>query len=319
MSPRLMALVALLVASTLCATEPTTPAAPYVLILGTAQDGGLPQIGCSGDHCQRAQSEAAFRRLVTCLAVVDPQSGKRWLFEATPDLPDQVARLAQHPTTRHMPKGKRGPLFDGIFLTHAHMGHYSGLVHLGREAYGHPEIPVFGSQRMADFLTNHGPWSLLVKAKHIKPVVLVPNEGQSLMPSIKVTPLLVPHRDEFTDTFGYVIQGPSRKILFIPDIDKWSKWDRSMIELLGEVDVALLDGTFFADGEIPGRAMAEIPHPFIKESMALFQNLPLQERQKVVFIHFNHTNPVVDRESSATKEVRALGMSIADEMQKLEL
>ena len=84
---------------------------------------------------------------------------------------------------------------------------------------------------------------------------------------LQVTPLLVPHRDEYTETVGFWIQGPNRSALFIPDIDKWERWDSlgtAIEDWIAKVDVAYLDGTFLEEGEIPGRAIEEIPHPFIR-------------------------------------------------------
>lgn len=58
------------------------------------------------------------------------------------------------------------------------------------------------------------------------------------------------------------------------------------------MDYAFIDGAFFADGEIP-RPMAEVPHPFVSESIELLNHLPVAERNKVYFIHLNHSNPAV--------------------------
>ena len=123
----------------------------------------------------------------------------------------------------------------------------------------------------------------------------------------------MPHRAEYTDTFGFLIEGPRRALLYIPDIDKWERWDRSIEEILRRVDVALLDGTFDADGEIPGRSMADIPHPFLEESLARFAALPESERAKIVFTHLNHSNPAADPESESAARVQAAGMRIARE------
>ncbi len=283
---------------------------PYVVVLGTAQDGGLPQIGCSQPCCARARRSSAARRLVSSLLICDPRSGQRWLVDATPDLPAQVEAARDHPPTRSL-DGPRPPLFEGVFLTHAHVGHYAGLLHLGREAYGARGLPVHATSRMRAFLTDNGPWSLLVSGGFIRLEMMEPDTAVRLAPDLSITPFTVPHRDEFSDTVGFLIEGPSRRVAFIPDIDKWEKWDRRIEDLIGSVDVALLDGTFFADGEIPGRAMSEIPHPFIVESLDRFASLPAEERAKVVFTHLNHTNPAARATSPAARRVRAAGMTLA--------
>lgn len=294
------------------------PGSPFVVVLGTAQDGGLPQAGCDGACCRRARARPDARRRVASLLVVDPgDQGGRLLIDATPDFREQVA-LANEVAPPQSPDAGRPPLFHGIFLTHAHVGHYAGLLHLGREAYGANKQRVYCTERMAEFLSTNGPWERLVSEGHVELQRLVPNEiawGRT----IQVLPFLVPHRDEYSDTIGLVLKGPNRSLLYIPDIDKWERWDQSIEEAISRVDVALLDGTFFADGEIPGRSMKDIPHPFIEESLARFASLPASERAKIKFTHLNHTNPAAMPRSNAARRVRAAGMSIASEGEVIPL
>ena len=298
----------MLFASCASTAHDESTSAPYVLVLGTAQDGGLPQIACEGPQCADARRNPERRRLVTSLLVVDPASGRRWLIDATPDLPEQVELARGHGA----PRGPgRPPLFDGVFITHGHTGHYGGLLHLGREAYGGATLDVFGPLRFTEFLRANGPWELSTRLGHLNPRTLAPDEPFELAPGLTITGHLVPHRDEYSETYAYVVRGPGGALLYLPDIDKWERWERSIEDLITEVDVALLDGSFYADGEIPGRAMADIPHPFLVESLARFASLPDGERAKVRFTHLNHTNPASDPRSAAAREVRAAGMAIA--------
>jgi len=143
-----------------------------------------------------------------------------------------------------------------------------------------------------DFLSNNGPGDLLVRLKNIELRLLSNQASVKLNDKISITPLLVPHRAEYTETVGYRVDGPTRSVLFIPDIDKWEDWDQwgtHIEDLIRDVDIAYLDGTFYADGEIPGRSMYDIPHPFIEESMKRFRLLPLAEKKKIGFIHFHST------------------------------
>ncbi len=273
----------------------------HVLVLGTAQDGGLPQVGCQEQRCVNARKYPAQQRLAASLAIIS--QGQRWLIDASPDLRQQVELLGP-PLQKDLQAGRRPRLFDGIFLTHAHMGHYTGLLHLGPEAYNHQTIPLFGSARMIDFLLKNGPWDLLFQNRNLEARRLEPDQAVQLNHEITITPFLVPHREEYSDTFGYLIKGPERSMLYIPDIDKWSRWLTAVEDKIAEVDYALLDGTFFADGEIPGRPMAQIPHPFMQESIHRFKNLPKKERLKIHFTHLNHSNPAADTDGPAQQELR---------------
>jgi len=310
-----------LLAACAATTVDSDDPAPYVLVLGTAQDGGLPQIGCEQELCRAAREESGRRRLVTSLLLVDPRSGERWLFDATPDLPEQVERMRGHPVTRPVPDpaGPRPPLFEGVFLTHAHMGHYAGLHFLGPEAYGARELPVYGSPRMLAYLRTNGPWDLLVSAGTLRPVELPPGGTVQLADDLAVHAIAVPHREEFSDTLAFVIEGPSRSLLYLPDIDKWERWNTPIEDVIAGVDFALLDASFFAPGEIPGRNLADIPHPFVVESLARFAPLPEGERAKIRFTHLNHTNPAVDPDGAAAARIHAAGMRVAADNERLSL
>ncbi len=294
------------------------PDGPYVLVLGTAQDGGLPHIGCRCDRCERARRSHSAGRLVTSLLVADPRDGRRFLVDATPDLRWQVERARHHPRSRR-DQGPRPALFDGIFLTHAHMGHYSGLLQLGPEAYSSKEIPTHVSERMAAFLRTNGPWSLLVENKNLDLQILTTGSWHDLGNHLSVLPITVPHRDEFSDTFAFMISGPVRSLLYLPDIDKWERWSEPIESWIERVDYALLDGSFFADGEIPGRSMKDIPHPFIQESLERFSKLAPEQRAKIHFTHLNHSNPACDPGSKERRAVEAAGMHVAEDGMIFEL
>ncbi len=285
---------------------------PYLLVLGNAQDAGYPQSGCEKACCKRVYSNSNNKRFVSSIALIDPISNENWIFDATPSFPEQLKLLS---TTINAPEN----LPNAIFLTHAHIGHYTGLMHLGREAMGTQDVPVYAMPKLKLFLETNGPWSQLVALHNIK---LQPLQNDSIFvlnERIKVRPIQVPHRDEYSETVGFEIILKTKKILFIPDIDKWQTWERDIISYIQRVDIALLDGTFYKDGEIKGRPMSEIPHPFVEESMELFKNMSDNNKQKIYFIHFNHTNPLLIPESEARKVVLKKGFKIATQGMKIEL
>ena len=279
---------------------------PFITVLGTAQDAGYPQANCQKSCCKAAWKNQQLRKMVSCLALIDPSTGACYIFDATPDFKWQWQQV------KNLPLAQVAQL-KGIFLTHAHIGHYTGLMQLGREVMGAKNISVFAMPRMKNFLQSNGPWSQLVQLDNIKLNQLNNDSTIHLQTNLKVTPLQVPHRDEFSETVGYRIETDERKVLFIPDIDKWNLWEKDILEEIKKVDRAYLDGSFFKNGELPNRDMSEIPHPFVEESMEIFSRLSPNEKSKIYFIHFNHTNPLLQKGSDAQKEVLARGFQIAEE------
>jgi pyrroloquinoline quinone biosynthesis protein B len=314
LSHRSISLCVLLVLITLTGMrrQHTTPAATRyrLCILGIAQDAGYPQAGCSKNCCKRAWQHPQHKRFVASIAIADYVEKKWWLFDATPDIREQL-QLFEKMTAKAFP-----PLPEGIFLTHGHIGHYTGLMQLGREVMNTRSLPVYVLPRMKDYLTQNGPWRLLVALQNI---ALHPLQSDSVLTAgtLRITPFLVPHRDEFTETAGYRIETDNKSVLFIPDIDKWEKFGTDIRRLVQECNIALLDGTFYKDGELPGRPMHEVPHPFVTESMQLFDTM--QCRRNIWFIHLNHTNPLLDTGSPASKRVRAKGYHIATQGEEIAL
>ncbi|MEE9361185.1 MAG: MBL fold metallo-hydrolase [Cellulophaga sp.] len=286
-------------------TQLQIPTQTSIVILGTVQDAGSPHIACKKDCCKDLFENPDADRKVVSLGVVDPENAKKYLFEATPDMPMQMKLFKRYSAADSKETA------DGIFLTHAHIGHYTGLMFLGKEAMNAKSIPVFAMPTMKNYLETNGPWSQLVSNSNI---VLheMENEKQiTLTDNLKVTPYTVPHRDEYSETVGYTITGPNKSALFIPDIDKWGKWEKNIINEISKVDYAFIDATFFDANEVGNRDMSEIPHPFIVESMSLFKNLTSEEKSKIIFIHFNHSNPALNSESIQSKEILENGFKIA--------
>lgn len=283
-----------------------------LIVLGTLQDGGSPHIGCSKSCCAQLFEEPDPARKIVSLGIIDSTNQKTFLFEATPDFGEQLNYLQTF-------LDEKSIITNGIFLTHAHIGHYTGLMYLGREALGAKNIPVYAMPKMKRFLETNGPWNQLVSLENIELKPIINDNNVRLTKYLNVEPFLVPHRDEFSETVGYKIYGPNKTVLFIPDIDKWTKWEKSIIEEIEKVDYAFIDATFYSGKEINNRDISEIPHPFVIESIELFKNLPKVEKSKIYFIHFNHTNPLLNTGSEAYIKVLAEGYKIALHRMKIKL
>ena len=282
----------------------------YIYILGNVQDAGLPHIGCKHEFCKEKFNEFE-EYFTTSIAVVDPVNQKYILFEASPDLPYQLNYLEKKIFKKFL-------LPESVFITHAHIGHYAGLMYFGREALGSKNLKVNVLPKMANFLKTNGPWSQLVDINNIKIQEINFSIKTNHLSNISVIPIKVPHRDEYSETAAYEIIGKNKKALFIPDIDKWEKWDKKLVHLVEDFDYLLLDATFYDSDEI-NRDISEIPHPLVSETINLLDSLSKENKGKVYFIHMNHTNPLLDSNSKQYKTVIEKGFKVAGFNQKIEL
>lgn len=293
-----------------------SPPAVELFVLGIAQDGGLPQLGCEKECC--AAARAAGRVLFpACLGVVDrrPEAGpKLLLVEATPRVEEQVAML--HDLAAVHGRG-RAPV-DAVLLTHAHLGHYLGLALFGREAAATSGLPVHCSPRLARFLGGEAPWRQLVELHQIAPAPFAVGEPFSPWPGLEVRAVAVPHRDEFSDTMAFVLRGPHRSVLFVPDVDAWERAPGLLERLLDGVDVAYLDATFYDGAELPERNLAEIRHPFVVRTMERLAARAAARPGAIRFLHCNHTNPLL-RDPALVRAIEARGFALAAQGERLTL
>lgn len=210
-------------------------------------------------------------------------------------------------------------LMSAVWLSHAHIGHYTGLMYFGREAMATRGLPVYAGERMHAALLSGPPWQQLIDLKNIELRPLRTGLAVSASPQVTITPLTVPHRNEYSETYGFVVTGPRHKALFIPDIDSWSGAAFSITELAADMDYCFIDATFFSGDELPGRDLREIPHPLVKDSMHLLQSVSDAGLCKIHFIHLNHSNPLLDTQSAAHSELTARGFAVAWEGMEVEL
>jgi len=279
-----------------------------VKVLGTAQDGGVPHIGCSCPNCQKAWQDPRFSRLISSLAVFDFEAHKIFFIDATPDIRVQTQMIMNLRSTK---KNPRGFVPDGVLLTHAHIGHYTGLMFYGYEAQSTDNLQVYCSKRMSEFLAANGPWSQLVSLKNIALRTIEPDKAFLLTPHVSVTAFQVPHRNEYSDTFGFKIRGRQATLLYIPDIHSWEAWDRSIVEEVKKADEALLDGTFYSADELASRDLSSIGHPFISHSMQVLKDIAKEGKTRIFFTHLNHSNFALDPEGEPRKKIKEQGFHLA--------
>lgn len=262
------------------------------LLLGTAQDGGIPQMGTS--------HHPGPDRLVSSLGIV-ADDGTGVLIDVTPDVRAQVARLEQCPGYRRAGHN----VVEHIALTHAHMGHYAGLVQFGREAHNADGVNAWITPRMARFLTANEPWNALVAGGHLE---LHPGFGPSeVAPGVTIRLVPVPHRAEYTDTVAISIND---HLLFLPDIDSWAGWPEAEEELARH-EICLVDATFSSLDEVPGRDLSEIPHPLVGDTIRRFAHLAGETR--LILTHINHSNPIARPDSPEARAVVDAGFEVAED------
>ena len=274
-----------------------------VHVLGTAQDGGVPQPGCICPHCEGARRDPGRRRRVACIAV-EGVSGRTFLVDATPDLREQIDALCAASSVR------KACFADAIAISHAHIGHYLGLAFLGKEAMHAKSLPVYSTPKTARFIQGNRPWAHLVERGEIELKTLTPGSPLSFDGAM-IHAFLSPHRGEDTDTIGFEIHGPNRRLVYVSDADVLPA---AIVDRVRDADVALVDGTFYSRAELPHRDILEVKHPFVEESLKKLAGA----RGQVFFTHLNHTNPLLDVDGPARRALPK-GFAVAEEGMVFEL
>lgn len=268
------------------------------IVLGSAQDAGNPQMGSTGRGPQR---------LIASVGVIGPD-GSALLLDVTPDVREQILML-----NRYRAHARTSNVVDHVSLTHAHMGHYTGLIHFGKEAHNATGIRTWVTASMAAFLTTNQPWLSLVDGGHLVLEVIAPGEPVEVASGLTLRLLTVPHRDEFSDT---VAMSVNDELLYVPDIDTWERWPIAEAEI-GRHRVSLLDGCFASSSEVPGRDISAFPHPLVADTVRRFGHLARERR--IILTHLNHTNPVSDPESVEAALVAQSGFEVASDGMEISL
>ena len=280
----------------------------FVYILGVAQDGGYPHANCKKECCNKAWQDKALIKHPSSIAIVNQKLKKYWLIDVTPDIKHQI-----HLLDRFNCK------LSGIFITHAHFGHYAGLFNLGLEVMNLKKVPVYVMPRMKNFIITNSVTRQLLDNDNIELFDLYDNTNIELEEGISIIPFNVPHRNELSETVGFKIQTKNKSIIYLPDIDSWNNWEENLLKLINQNDLLFIDGTFYSENEINHRNISKIPHPPIKDTMKRLSILNINDRNKIYFTHLNHTNPVITEGRTEYKEVLENGFFILKELERFDL
>ena len=280
----------------------------FVYILGVAQDGGYPHADCKKECCNKSWQDKNLMKHPSSIALVNQKLKKYWLIDVTPDIKHQIHLL-----------DKFNCKLSGIFITHAHFGHYAGLLNLGLEVMNLKKIPVYVMPQMKNFIITNSITRQLLDNDNIEIFDLSDNSNIALKEYISIMPFNVPHRNELSETVGFKVQGRNKSIIYLPDIDSWNNWEENLLKLIEENDLLFIDGTFYSKDEISYRNISKIPHPAIKDTMKRLSALNVNDRNKIYFTHLNHTNPAIVEGSTEYKEVLDNGFFILKELKRFDL
>lgn len=265
-----------------------------VEILGSAQDGGVPHLGCTCRACSAAREDPTKQRYAASIKVSDEEREVNYLFDASPDIRYQLAG---------------DDIIDSIFVSHGHLGHTPGLLYLGKESMNAEQVPVYCNPSAAAFIREENyAYRLLVDRNNITLNEFTEGDTIDVM-GLTVEPVGVTHWGDMT-TSAFMIRSKNRSLFYMTDIDQWTE---KALERVREADIAIIDGSFWSKEEI-GR-YERVPHPPIKESLDRLQDVGTD----VYFTHLNHTNPVLDPDSAERAQVEDAGFVVAEEGMEIDL
>ncbi len=284
-----------------------------VTVLGSAQDGGFPEWDCNCLNCRLSRQNALKFRFRSSLAV-ESENGCIVVLDASPDLKSQISML--RPYSRRISEAYAGRVapIDAILITHAHWGHIMGLLELSA---GYPfKIPVYCSHYVASIIRSSRIFKSLVDGNFIDIIefgdgdVLDVVDWRGRRTGLKFEAFKVPHREDFTDTYGFKVFDKKSSIVYIPDIKTLSNNILSRIE---GSNALFFEGTFYWEDElwrISGirRTSTELGHIPMVESLSILKELQVNLKY---YIHLNHTNPTLRSNSDERRTIEKAGLKIA--------
>lgn len=288
-----------------------------ITFLGTASIGGVPEWDCICPNCTAARNDPARRR--TRSAITVNTGAEHILFDAGHDLKPQLEAngILPEPSTAVM---NRGCSLDSVFLTHGHADHTAGLAEFCTgKSY---EVPVYAPPDLIRFLfgseecpSYFGELGRLAK-NYVVPVALEEGVPVVRLGDVTVEGFLVDHtmvqgdgRRYPSSTYAYEIRRKGRRVIYAPDLGSLG----GVEERVKGADVFIMDATFWWDDEltrvsgIPVTSY-ELGHVPQVEAVVALSSMDVG---RVVFTHFNHTNPVLDPDEVYREIVENAGMVLA--------
>lgn len=266
-----------------------------VEVLGNTQDGGVPHLECSCDLCSKAREnpEEAKHNASIMVKDSDEEDSFRYLIDATPDVRYQIT----------------GEYLDGVFISHGHLGHITGLLQFGEEGCNKTDLPLYVSDKTENYIRKNDPFRLLIDKGNVE-IMNFNDEDEVDIRGGCIEAFEAKHNRVNTDTLSFMIHGEEKTLFYIADIHEWTE---KTLNLMQKADIAIVDGTFWNEEEI--ERYEEVPHPVMKETMHLAEGWDTD----IYFTHLNHTNPALREDTDERQEIQERGFGVVEEGMEFEL
>ena len=303
-----------------------------VRVLGSAAGGGLPQWNCGCERCVRARAGDPQVPPRTQPSIAVSADGVRWsIVNASPDVRDQLARfpgLHPRPGTRDIP-------LDTIVVTNADVDHVLGLLVL-RESLPHR---IVSTPFVRNALLDHNALLRLLEPAwgiaKLDQAVMLDRDGHleaRFFPVPGKVPTwlakLASNQPETTVGVRITDLRSGRRLVYAPGI---AKLDAGTLAEFEAASCSFVDGTFFRNDELSSvrpaapdaTAMGHVPISGPGGSLPALAELraakPSGASGRVVYIHINNTNPILDAAAPEASLVQRAGIEIAMDGMELEL
>lgn len=320
-----------------------------IRILGSAAGGGLPQWNCRCPNCDAALAGDPAVPPRTQSSIAASADGRRWvLFNASPDLREQAARLLPESRGTGEDEGPRRSPISAVLVTDAEIDHTSGLLLLreGRELVLYSTAFVQEALLGSGLLPTLGAyldvtWREIVPGG--RPFQLADATGEGLGVEIEAfevagdPPLY--WRGEGRSgagqaigsgagqVIGVKIRTPApradnrRAVVYVPGAASAERILQAGIE---PADVLLMDGTFWVDDElarlgISRRTATDMGHLPISGASGSLEAFRGVRASRKAYLHVNNTNPILREGSPERREAEAAGWEVAHDGLELEI
>lgn len=297
-----------------------------IILLGTAAGGGVPQWNCWCPTCRAARADPAHVHPRTQSSIAVSPDGIRWfLINASPDVREQLARLAgpsgpPAATVRHVP-------VEAVLLTDGELDHSLGVVLL-REARA---LALYATDAVARVLEHDS--RILPTTRAFATVTVSPLPIDQSVPlrdrtgtasgltaeafTVQGDPPRFASDHAPGHTVGLVIRDSATggSLAYVPGC---GSMDEAVVRRLRGADAVLFDGTFWRDDELSAlgisphsaRSMGHVPIDGPDGSLSVLASLPAAIR---VYTHINNSNPVLIEDSAPRAAVNAAGLVVGDD------